>query len=163
MSTPAQPSSQGQAVQLAPPDTLNLTPTAPPATVTATQAPAMAPQVDAAQVPVLDSKVNDFLTALNSAEQSSPTFSAQADAVRSMGDADIRKAAETSNRLLQTPVRAIESGGLAETSKVGKTLLELRRTVEDLDPGQAQGAKKFLGMIPFGDRLRDYFRKYESA
>ena len=48
-------------------------------------------------------------------------------------------------------------------SKVGKTLLDLRRTVEDLDPSQAAGAKKFLGMIPFGDRITDYFRKYQSA
>ncbi|MGV8909840.1 MAG: toxic anion resistance protein [Propionicimonas sp.] len=163
MSTTAQPSSQGQAVQLAPPDMLNLTPAAPPALVTTTQAPTMAPQVAAAQVPVLDSKVNDFITALNSAEENSPTFSAQADAVRSMGDADIRKAAETSNRLLQTPVRAIEAGGLADTSKVGKTLLELRRTVEDLDPGQAKGSKSFFARFNVGKPVQDYFRKYQSS
>ena len=163
MSTPAQPSSQGQAVQLAPPDMLTLTPPAPPAVVTTTQAPTMAPQVDAAQVPVLDSKVNDFLSALNSAEENSPTFSAQADAVRSMGDADIRKAAETSNRLLQTPVRAIEAGGLADTSKVGKTLLELRRTVEDLDPVGAKGTKGFFARLGVGKPVQDYFRKYQSS
>ncbi len=69
-----------------------------------------------------------------------------------MGDADIRKAAETSNRLLQTPVRALEYGGLAETSKVGKTLLELRRTVEDLDPARPQGGKGFFRKLPLGDR-----------
>ena len=160
MSTPAQPSNQ--AVQLAPPDMLNLTPPAPPATVTATQAPAIAPQVDAAQVPVLDSKVEDFLTALNSAEENSPAFSAQADAVRSMGDLDIRKAAETSNRLLDTPVRAIEQGGLAETSKVGKTLMELRRTVEDLDPAQAKKSG-FWDKLGFGEKVTDYFRKYQSS
>ncbi|MCA0306741.1 MAG: toxic anion resistance protein [Actinobacteria bacterium] len=163
MTTPAQPSSQGQAVQLAPPEMLNLTPPAAPAVVTATQAPAMAPQVQEAQVPVLDAKVAEFLTALNSTEENSPTFSAQADAVRSMGDADIRKAAETSNRLLQTPVRAIEAGGLADTSKVGKTLLELRRTVEDLDPAQARGSKGFLSKLGWGKGVTDYFRKYQSS
>ena len=46
---------------------------------------------------------------------------------------------------------------------VGKTLLDLRRTVEDLDPSQATGVKKVLGMIPFGDKITDYFRKYQSA
>jgi uncharacterized protein YaaN involved in tellurite resistance len=163
MTTPAQPSSQGQAVQLAPPDMLNLSAPSAPPTVVATQAPAMAPQVDAAQVPVLDAKVNDFLSALNSTEANSPTFAAQADAVRSMGDADIRKAAETSNRLLQTPVRAIETGGLSDTSKVGKTLLELRRTVEDLDPAQARGAKGFLARLNMGKGVTDYFRKYQSS
>ena len=80
-----------------------------------------------------------------------------------MGDADIRKAAETSNRLLQTPVQALKEGGTGQGSKVGNTLLELRRTVEDLDPSQATGARKFLGVIPFGDKVVDYFRRYESA
>ncbi|MBA3021452.1 toxic anion resistance protein [Propionicimonas sp.] len=163
MSTPAQPANQGQAVQLAPPDMLNLTPAAASPTVTATQAPTMAPQVDAAQVPVLDAKVAGFLTALTTAEAASPTFAAQADAVRSMGDADIRKAAETSNRLLQTPVRALEAGGLADTSKVGRTLLELRRTVEDLDPAQARKGKGFFAKLGVGKQVGDYFRKYQSS
>jgi uncharacterized protein YaaN involved in tellurite resistance len=35
--------------------------------------------------------------------------------------------------------------------------------VEDLDPKAATGAKKFLGMVPFGDKVTDYFRKYQSA
>ena len=73
------------------------------------------------------------------AQARSPEFAAQAANVRSMGDADIRKAAETSNRLLQTPVKALKEGGISEGSKVGATLLELRRTVEDLDPSQATG------------------------
>ena len=46
---------------------------------------------------------------------------------------------------------------------MGNTLLELRRTVEDLDPSQATGARKLLGIIPFGDKVVDYFRRYESA
>src|SRR5207342_1404341 len=68
-----------------------------------------------------------------------------------------------SNRLLQTPVRALKEGGIAQGSKVGNTLMELRRTVEQLDPSQATGTRKFLGMIPFGDKMVDYFRRYESA
>ncbi|MCE1173032.1 MAG: toxic anion resistance protein [Propionibacteriales bacterium] len=163
MSNPSQPASQGPAVQLAPPDMLNLTPAAAAPAVTSTQAPAMAPQVDAAQVPVLDAKVEGFLNALSTAETNSPTFSAQADAVRSMGDVDIRKAAETSNRLLQTPVRAIEAGGLSDTSKVGKTLLELRRTVEDLDPAQTRKGKGFFAKLGMSRQVGDYFRKYQSS
>ncbi|MEN0071797.1 MAG: toxic anion resistance protein, partial [Propionicimonas sp.] len=165
MTTPAQPSSGAAqaAPPLAPPSMLSLTAPEPPPAVTDTQAPAMAPQVEASQVPVLDAKVEEFLGALGSAEANSPSFSAQADAVRSMGDADIRKAAETSNRLLQTPVRAVQTGGLAEGSKVGQTLLQLRRTVEDLDPSQARGAKKWFKKVPFGDQVNDYFRKYQSS
>src|SRR4029450_2035986 len=109
---------------------LTLTAPAPPPPVVATQAPAMAPQVDPATVPELDSKVDGFLSGFMSAPRRSPEFATQAANVRAMGDADIRRAAETSNRLLQTPVRALKEGGIAEGSKVGNTLLELRRTVE---------------------------------
>ena len=62
-----------------------------------------------------------------------------------MGDADIRKAAETSNRLLQTPVKALQEGGLSQGSKVGRTLLELRRTVEELDPSAGDRAPEVPG------------------
>jgi uncharacterized protein YaaN involved in tellurite resistance len=150
---------------LAPPDPapLTLTAPAPPAPVVATQAPAIAPRVDPSAVPALDSKVDEFMSALMAAQPRSPEFANQAANVRSMGDADVRRAAETSNRLLQTPVRALSEGGLAEGSKVGTTLLELRRTVEDLDPSQATGTKKFLGIIPFGEKIENYFRKYQSA
>ncbi|HZA72344.1 MAG TPA: toxic anion resistance protein [Propionibacteriaceae bacterium] len=150
---------------LAPPEVSALTLTAPepPQAVAATSAPAMAPQVDPATVPALDQKVDGFLNTLLTAQTRSPEFAAQAANVRSMGDGDIRRAAETSNRLLQAPVRAIREGGLASGSKVGNTLLELRRTVEDLDPSQATGVRKFLGVIPFGDKIVDYFRRYESA
>ena len=161
--TPDQ-SGAAAAMPLAPPDPV-VTLTAPeaPAKVIETQAPAMAPQVGAEVVPELDAKVDGFLTALETSQVGSPEFAAQAESVRTMGDADIRKAAETSNRMLQQPVRALKEGGLAEGSAVGKTLLELRRTVEDLDPSQATGAKKFLDFLPFGDKITDYFRKYQSA
>ena len=55
------------------------------------------------------------------------------------------------------------SGPLSDAARSPTTLLDLRRTVEDLDPSEATGVKKLLGLIPFGDKLVDYFRKYESA
>ena len=142
---------------------LTLTAPAAVATVPVTSAPRMAPAVDAAALPALDAKVASFLTTLMVAEPHSPEFAAKAGDVRTMGDADIRNAAESSNRLLKSPVRALTEGGLASGSKVGTTLVELRRTVEDLDPAGAQGTRKFLGLLPFGDKINDYFRKYQSA
>ena len=151
-------------VPLSPPEsTLTLSAPEPVAAVATTAAPKMAPQVEAAAVPGLDAKVDGFMAALTSAAPRSPEFAAQADNVRTMGDADIRKAAETSNRLLQQPVKALKEGGLAQGSTVGKTLLELRRTVEDLDPSQASGSSRWLDWLPFGDKVVDYFRKYQSA
>jgi uncharacterized protein YaaN involved in tellurite resistance len=65
--------------------------------------------------------------------------------------------------MLDKPVSALKNGAISGTSDVGKTLLALRRTVEDLDPGQAKGAKKFWDMLPFNDKVEDYFRKYQSS
>jgi uncharacterized protein YaaN involved in tellurite resistance len=142
-----------------------LTLTAPPPTqaVAATAAPGLAPAVEASALPGLDAKVEGYLASLMSAAPRSPEFAAKATDVRTMGDDDIRRAAESSNRLLKSPVKALQEGGLAEGSKVGSTLLELRHTVEDLDPKDATGAKKLLGFIPFGDKVNDYFHKYQSA
>ncbi|HEY5845218.1 MAG TPA: toxic anion resistance protein [Microlunatus sp.] len=164
--TEANPSGAAAAPSpLTPPggDTLTLTAPPPPQPVAATQAPSIAPQIDPEAVPALDARVDGFLQALTTTQTRSPEFTAQANNVRTMGDSDIRKAAETSNRLLQTPVRALKEGGIAEGSKVGNTLLELRRTVEDLDPSQATGTRKLLGFLPFGEKVTDYFRKYQSA
>ncbi len=134
-----------------------------PAAVATTSAPRMAPQVEAAALPGLDAKVDAYLDALIKEAPGSPNFAAKAEDVRSMGDGDIRRAAESSNTLLKSPVKALQEGGLADGSKIGKTLVELRRTVEDLDPSGAKGAKKVFGILPFGDKIEDYFRKYQSA
>ncbi|MCL2784254.1 MAG: toxic anion resistance protein [Propionibacteriaceae bacterium] len=163
--------SEFAAAQAAPPQSqlaqspiLSLEAPAPMEAVATTQAPAMAPQVEAEQVPVLDEKVAAFLAQIEQAETKSPEFAAQADAVRAMGDTDIRRAAETSNRLLNTPVRAMKEGGLTAGSTVGKTLMDLRRTVEDLDPHQDRSIKKkLLGVIPMGKNVQDYFRKYQTS
>lgn len=152
---PLQPPAGAQPLVLTAPD--------PVQPVAATQAPKMAPKVDPAVAPALDQKVATYLDGLLSADTKSPEFAKRADDVRTMGDQDIRQAADSSNRLLATPVRALKEGGLADGSKVGQTLLELRRTVEDLDPSEASMGRKILGIIPFGDKLQDYFRRYESA
>ncbi len=161
--TPSQPASQPLQPPAATDSVLTLTAPPPVQAVTATAAPSLAPAVPATALPGLDAKVEGYLAMLMAAAPRSPEFAAKATDVRSMGDEDIRRAAETSNSLLKSPVRAIQEGGLAEGSKVGSTLLELRRTVEELDPKEATGTKKLLGFIPFGDRLTDYFHKYQSA
>ena len=53
----------------------------------------------------------------------------------------------------------------ARTSGVTRSLLELRKTIERLDP-QRQGnlrGRKLLGIIPVGEPMADYFRKYQSS
>ena len=146
-----------------PQNALSLTPPEPVAAVATTSAPSIAPKVPEQALPGLEAKVDGYLASLMSAEARSPEFAAKANDIRTMGDADIRSAADSSNRLLKTPVRALQEGGLSEGSNIGKTLLELRRTVEDLDPSEDNIQKKILGFIPFGNKITDYFRRYESA
>jgi uncharacterized protein YaaN involved in tellurite resistance len=78
-----------------------------------------------------------------------------------MGRKQIAEAAGHSNRFLDRPVKAIDAD-----NGIGADLTQLRRTVEDLDPGR-QGnlstPRKILGIIPFGNKLGNYFQKYQSA
>jgi uncharacterized protein YaaN involved in tellurite resistance len=141
---------------------LTLTPPGPAPVIAQTQAPRLAPAVPAATLPTLDAKVDGYVDSLLTAAPRSPEFEAKATDVRTMGDEDVRKSAEASNRLLQSPVRAIKEGGLSSGSKISGTLLELRRTVEDLDPKRMSGRKSWLDRI-MPDKLEDYFHRYESA
>jgi hypothetical protein len=83
-----------------------------------------------------------------------------------MGTREIREASGLSSRLLERPVTAMKSGGLGEGSAISKSLLDLRSTLEDLDPsrrGNLFEPRKLLGLIPWGNRLEEYFREYQSA
>ncbi|HEY7047756.1 MAG TPA: toxic anion resistance protein [Jatrophihabitantaceae bacterium] len=148
------------AAALTPPSELTLQAPEPVKPVEPAKAGGMVP-IPAAALPALDQKVADYVDSVVTLDVHSPAFTAKADDVRTMGNDEIRASAETSNKLLASPVRAMQRD--SDTGKVATTLVDLRRTVEDLDPKQASGVKKLLGMIPFGDKLRDYFHKYESA
>jgi len=117
--------------------------------------------LDQAALPGLEKMVQDYVESIVSLDARSPEFTTKAESVRTMGDADIRAAAAVSNRMLDRPVRA--KGGFEATSQVSQSLLDLRKTIEGLDPAKASGVRKLLGIIPFGDQLRDYFHRYESA
>ena len=119
--------------------------------------------IDTTAIPGLDAKVAEYVDGIVALDVHSPAFAAKAGDVAAMGDEDIRASADMSNRLLASPVRALKSGPMSQGGKVTATLIDLRRTIEDLDPQQAIGTRKLLGMIPFGDKVVDYFRKYESA
>jgi uncharacterized protein YaaN involved in tellurite resistance len=148
---------------LTPPNaSLTLTTPVPVAAVAPQNAAGMVP-IDAAALPALDQKVAEYVDSIVALDVHSPAFSEKAADVRAMGDADIRASADTSNRLLSSPVRAMQKGPFTEGAKIASSLTDLRRTIEDLDPKQATGVHKLLGVIPFGDKLRDYFRRYESA
>ena len=142
-----------------------LAPPAPVAAVPVEKASEMV-KLDAATIGRLDSMVGDYLSAITSLDVHGGEFAAKVKDIQKLGDDDIKASAGVSNRMLEKPMAAMTNGGLAQASVVSRSLLDLRRTVEDLDPGK-QGdllsPRKLLGLIPFGDRLRDYFEKYRSS
>ncbi len=146
--------------------TLVLTPPDPVAPVSPAQATS-AVKIDPAVEAKLDATVAGFVHALETSDVHSPDFQKKVDSVSSMGDDDIRRSAAVSNRLLEKPVAAMSSGPFDPTSKVANSLVQLRRMVTDLDPGRQgllhEGERKLLGVIPFGNKLRGYFHKYESS
>ncbi|HEU5285635.1 MAG TPA: toxic anion resistance protein [Sphingomicrobium sp.] len=113
------------------------------------------------EVSELDKKVSQFVEELAALDSNSPDFGKKVDALTAMGRKEIAEAAGASNRFLDRPVRAID----ADTG-IGADLTELRRTVEDLDParhGKLMQKKKLFGIIPWGNRLRNYFDSYKSS
>ena len=137
-----------------------LTPPDPVPTVAPEQAAGLVP-VTSEQKSKLDTKVDAFVNELVSVDANSPQFGEKVDQITRMGQEQIRAAAAMSNRFLDRPVRAMDADG-----SVGKDLAELRRTVEDLDPGKQgklSGPRKILGIIPFGNKIKNYFDSYTSA
>jgi uncharacterized protein YaaN involved in tellurite resistance len=127
-----------------------------------------APEKMAGLVPVdegkkgeLVTRVESFIDDLVAQDVNSPEFGKRVDAITAMGSKEIRDAAGQSNRFLDRPVRAMD-----KDVGVGKDLAELRRVVEDLDPGKKgklTQRKKLFGIIPMGNSLRNYFDSYKSS
>jgi uncharacterized protein YaaN involved in tellurite resistance len=139
---------------------LVLTPPDPVPTVAAEKASGLVP-VDPGTKSKLEERVATFVTDLVAQDVNSPEFGKRVDAITGMGAKEIRDAAGQSNRFLDRPVKAMD-----KESGVGADLAALRRTIEDLDPGK-QGnlmtSKKLFGVIPFGNKMRDYFDGYKSS
>src|SRR5215211_8810802 len=105
----------------------------------------------------LDTRVAQFVDELAKLDSNSPEFGRKVDPLTAMGRKEIAEAAGASNRFLDRPVKAIDSD-----TGIGADLTELRKTVEDLDParnGRLTPGRKLFGLIPFGGRMKNYFRQ----
>ena len=130
--------------------------------------PEVKPEKAAGLVPVseevkskLQTKVDGFVADLIAEDANSPEFGKKVDQLTNMGRKEIMAAAGMSNRFLDRPVKAMD-----QDSGVGKDLAELRRVVEDLDPGKKgnlTAPQKLFGIIPFGNKMRNYFDSYKSS
>lgn len=153
--------------ELTPPETSPVT------TLEAPQPVAVVPQdeadqlvkLDLTKVPELDAKVNDFVMHVLQTPVNTSVFDEKVNAIHQLGSAEIRASAQIANRMLDRPAKSMDKA-LFDNSPIAKSLTELRSVVEDLDPAR-QGAlsspRKFLGIIPMGKSVQDYFRKYQSS
>lgn len=116
----------------------------------------------------LQQKAAAFVADLTSIDVRSPEFSRKVASITSMGEREVRESSQVSNRMLERPAAALAGargqGGDAQV-KVANTLVDLRNTVTELDPGRAdlQGVRKVFRFLPGGDKLRRYFDRYQSA
>ena len=143
----------------APTATLTLTPPEPVAAVATTQAPKLAPAVDAAALPGLDAKVDGYLQTLLDGRR-------EVAGVRDQGERrphDGRRRHPPRRRDVEPAAPDAGQGARARAasarSKVGATLLELRRTVEDLDPSGATRHRSCSASSRSATSSRDYFRR----
>jgi len=122
-------------------------------------------KIDDSQIPELNQKVNEFVNHVLASPVNTPDFDKQVQAIHQMGNAEIRASAQMSNRMLDRPAKSMNTT-LFDQSPIAKSLTELRGIVEDLDPSKKElmsGSRKFLGIIPYGNKVQDYFRQYESS
>jgi uncharacterized protein YaaN involved in tellurite resistance len=130
---------------------------------------AIAPAKAAGLVPLkdqekaqLEAKVESFIDELIATDAASLEFGKKVDALANLGATEIARAAAQSNRFLDRPTRALN-----KEAGIGADLVQLRKIVEDLDPGKSgklTGRKKLFGLIPVGgNKLRSYFDSYKSA
>ena len=139
---------------------LNLIPPDPVPQVAPEKAAGLVP-VDAEKRSKLEEKVDGFINELVALDANSPEFGKKVDQITNMGRKEIAQTSAMSNRFLDRPIRAMD-----KDSGVGANLAELRRTVEELDPGRKgklSTGRKILGIIPFGNSLKHYFESYQSA
>ena len=151
--------------ELTPPADLVLTPPQPVAAVTPESASGRV-KLKPEDLAELDAQVRGFIDAMTGLDEQDPKFKDCLDRIHSMGNKDVEQSAGVSNRLLDRPVKTLKNGLFDSGSDISRALVDLRNTVEKLDPssqGDLFAPRKLLGLIPFGNRLNEYFDQYRSS
>lgn len=117
----------------------------------------MAPAIESA----VDDQVDRFVEALLTEDLQSDAFRARLDSAFALGQQEISSAAALmQGRLLQANFVGVED------SPAFKAVQDMRGHLDSLNPGQAGDLaqpQKLFGLIPWGNKLQAYFRKFESA
>ncbi|MBI5719722.1 MAG: toxic anion resistance protein [Burkholderiales bacterium] len=112
----------------------------------------------AAQV---DDQVLRFIDALAAEDVHSDAFKARLDSAFALGKEEISNASSLmQGRFMQRNFAGIED------SPAYQAIAAIRSQLDELNPGREGDLlqpRKLLGLIPFGNKLEAYFRKYQSA
>ena len=138
--------------QLTPPEVISPVP--------AERAPSAVP-LAAATSKAVDDQVARFIDALMTENVHSPEFKNKLDSAFALGREEISSAASLmQGRFLQRNFVG------AEETPAYQAIGEIRGLLDTLNPGKEGDLlqpNKILGVIPYGNKLKAYFRKYESA
>jgi uncharacterized protein YaaN involved in tellurite resistance len=128
--------------------------------VTEQKAPEMVP-LDAAARERVEQQVGQYIDSLLSADVQSDEFKSRLDSAFRLGKEEVSNAASLmTGRFMERNMVGMES------SPAFKAIHEMRGHLDQLNPG-ADGdllaPNRLLGIIPWGNKLQAYFRKYQSA
>ncbi len=151
-SSPATATGTAVTFQLTPPEVITPVP--------AESAPAAVP-LAAETASAVDTQVARFIDALMTENVHSTEFKSKLDSAFALGRAEISNAAGLmQGRFLQRNFIG------AEETPAYQAIGEIRGLLDTLNPGKEGdllAPNKILGVIPFGNKLKAYFRKFESA
>lgn len=131
------------------------------------QAPGMVPVPAERQVEI-SRQAKEFIAEIATIDARSPEFSEKVDGISKLAGSEMTSSSDASSRMLErstTSMAGAKKSGNSAQAQVAGTLNELRTTVEDLTPNNADLGigRKILGIFPGGNKLAKYFQKYESA
>ena len=108
----------------------------------------------------LNAQVESYVQGLLDAELGSEEFRVKLDAANALGRQSIANASALTGRFMDKSFMGFSD------SLAFKTINELRTVFADLNPARAGdllSPHKLFGLIPYGNKLQAYFRKFDSA
>lgn len=123
-------------------------------------------KLEQATINNLNGQVDKIMSDLIATPANSSEMKELTSALNKMGDAEINKTSNMSNRMLKRPIRGLRGNGTGGDN-VADGLKNLRMKVEKLDPSRRDklfSKNTFLGIkLPWADKIDSYFQEYKSS
>lgn len=114
----------------------------------------------------LDKQVDEIMSDLETLPSNSEGMKELQNTLTKLGDMEVKKSSDMSNRMLTRPMRGLRATG-ADGDKVATGLKNLRFKLEKLDPSKRDklfSKNTFLGIkLPWADKIDSYFQEYKSS